>query len=295
MARSSIEEDDDRDDLLALARRHIGMVGRVFYAPSIPAEKEASARFAHDLHLPDDEPILVLHDGTVFGSAEEGFVVTRQRLCWKNPWESPREIVWSDLDPDLISREVGKVVVADREIALSGDLVLGVSRFLLAMAGVTPGMDLGPYRGMRRPIALPTKTLPGERLIALARGIVGDARNVFYAPAIPEAKLRRARAAHAAHLPSDEPVEVLYDDTYFGSAEEGLLLTSKRLCWKMLGEPGMHLPWGVIDTETISAHDSYLEVMGAELKLTAPGDLSGDVAMLLRKIVEEASADARGR
>ncbi|MEP7126795.1 MAG: hypothetical protein ABJE95_38045 [Byssovorax sp.] len=293
MARSNHEDDDDRDDLLALARRHIGMVVGVFYAPSIPAEKEASARVAHDLHLPDDEPILVLHDGTVFGSAEEGFVVTRRRLCWKNPWESSREIGWSELDPETISREVGKVMIAGRDLALSGDLVLGVSRFLLAMAGVTPGLDLGPYRGVRRPIALPTKTLPGERLIALARDFVGETRNVFYAPAIPEAKLRRARAAHSAHLPSDEPVDVLYDDTYFGSAEEGLLLTSKRVCWKMLGEPATQLPWGVIDAETISAHGSYLELMGAELKLTSPGDLSGAVAMLLRKIVEEASARAR--
>lgn len=286
---------DDRDDLVAIARRHIGMVVGVFYAPAIPPEKEATARFAHDLHLPDDEAILVLHDGTVFGSAEEGFLVTRERLCWKNPWERARQIAWRDLDPRAISREVGKVVLTGGDIALSGDLVLGVSRFLLAMTGVEPGMELGPYRGMRRPIALPKLTLSGERMIALARDIVGDTSKVFYAPSIPGMKLERARSAHAAHLPRGEPVAMLYDGTLFGSAEEGLLLTSKRLCWKMLGEPATQLPWGVIDGETISAHGRYLEVMGAELTLTAQSDFSEKAAVLLRRIVEEASAGARGR
>lgn len=292
---ASEEEPDDPDDLVALARRHIGMLGGVFYAPSIPPAKEATARVAHDLHLPDDEPVLVLHDGTVFGSAEEGFLVTRRRLCWKNPWERAREIAWSDLSPETISREVGKVVLKGGEIALSGDLVLGVSRFLLAMTGVTPGLALGPYRGMRRLIAPAPATLAGERVIALARDIVGHTANVFYAPTIPEAKLRRARAAHAAHLRDDEPAVMLYDGTYFGSAEEGLLLTSKRVCWKMPGEPAMQLPWGGIDADTISANGSYLELMGAELKLTERGGVSANAAVLLRRIIEEATAASRRR
>jgi hypothetical protein len=299
MARSSDDGEsddvDDRDDLVALARWHIGMGGRVFYAPSIPPEIEANARFAHDLHLPDGEAILVLHDGTVFGSAEEGFVITQERFCWKNPWESARQITWRELDREAIKRETGKVILKDGEIALSGEHVLGVSRFLLAMTGVTQGAVLGPYRGQKRSAALGTATLPEERVSALGRDLVGEVRNVFYAPSIPAAKLRRARAAHAAHLPGDEPVAMLYDDTYFGSAEEGLVLTSKRLCWKMYGEPATQLPWGVIDGETISSNGSYLEVMGAELKLTSWSDLSAKVAVLLRRIVEEASLSPRRR
>jgi hypothetical protein len=297
MARSSGEDDDDSDqnDLVALARWHIGMGGRVFYAPYIPPDKEATARFAHDLHLPDDEAILVLHDGTVFGSAEEGFVITQERICWKNPWERARQITWRELDRDAIKRDVGKVLLADGDIALSGEHVLGVSRFLLAMTGVTQGATLGPYRDLERPSTLTMATLPEERLIALARDIVGNAPNVFYAPAIPQTKLRRARAAHAAHLPDDEPVAILYDDTYFGSAEEGLLLTSKRLCWKTFAEPSTQLLGGVIDTETISASGPYLEVMGAELKLTTRSDLTANMAVLLRRIVEEAGTTARRR
>lgn len=293
MARSSTHE-SHRRDIVALARKHIGMGGRVFYAPSIPRDKEASARFAHDLHLPDEETILVLHDGTVFGSAEEGFLVTKQRICWKNPWEHARQIAWSELEPAAIKREVGKVILERGEIALSGELVLGVSRFLLAMTGATRGGDLGPYRDAQHHAITPEiVTLPGERIVTLGRTLVGEAPDLFYAPAIPRLKLQHARAAHAAHLLTGEPVAVLYDDTFFGSAEEGFLLTSERLCWKTLGEPATQLPWGVIDAETISASGSYVEIMGAEIKLTSRSELSGAVATLLRRITEEACARAR--
>jgi hypothetical protein len=297
MGRSSEQaREDDQRDVVVLARRHIGMGSRVFYAPSIPREIERSARFAHDLHLPDDEAILVVHDGTVFGSAEEGFVVTRQRLCWKNPWESPRQIAWRDVDPETITRDVGKVMIAGRDVALSGELVLGVSRFVLAMTGGERGSERGPYRDMKHQAdAIDAVTLPVERVITLARTIVGEVPRVFFAPAIPAAKLERARAAHAAHLGDDEPVAMLHDATFFGSAEEGLVLTSRRLCWKTLGEPATQLPWGGIDAETISASGSYLEVMGAELKLSSQGDLSSSMAVLLRRIVEEANALARGQ
>lgn len=292
--KSAEDEESEPHDLVAIARAHIGVGSNVFYAPSIPREKEDCARFAHDLHLPDDEAILVLHDGTVFGSAEEGFLVTRRRLCWKNPWEHARQIAWGDLDPEAITRDVGKVVLARGEIALSGELVLGVSRFLLAMTGKLRGGELGPYRGLgRQSASREAATLPDARVIALARSIVGKAPDVFYAPAIPASKLARARAAHAAHLPADEPVAVLYDDTFFGSAEEGFLLTGKRLCWKSLTDPPMQLPWGVIDADTISANGSYVEVMGGEIKLTSRSNLGVAVASLLRRAAEEAHAASR--
>jgi hypothetical protein len=292
MARSN-DEESARYDIVALARRHIGMGGRVFYAPLIPRDKEVSARFAHDLHLPDDEAILVLHDGTVFGSAEEGFLVTKQRLCWKNSWEHAKQVAWSDLDPSTIKRDVGKVLLQDSDIAVSGDLVLGVSRFLVAMTGVARGGDLGPYRGAALLATTPEiLTLPEERIVALARSLVGDVLDVFYAPRIPRSKLHHARRAHAAHLSKEEPVAVLYDDTIFGSAEEGFLLTSKRLCWKLLAEPAIQLPWGMIDSETISGSGSYVEVMGAEIKLSSRDDISANVATLLQRIIEEARVSA---
>ena len=178
------------------------------------------------------------------------------------------------------------------EIALSGELVLGVSRFLLAMtAKKMSSVELGPYRGVERRIApRDAARLSEERILALARGLLGAARDVFYAPTIPASKLAHARAAHAAHLPANEPVVVLYDDTFFGSAEEGFLLTSKRLCWKSLTGRATQLPWGVIEAETIAANGSYVEVMGGEIKLTSWNDLSGRVATLLRRIAGESRA-----
>jgi hypothetical protein len=162
------------------------------------------------------------------------------------------------------------------------------------MTGVTGGGDLGPYRDVEpHPITPDTVTLPGERIVTLGRSIVGDVPDVFYAPTIPRRKLQHARAAHAMHLLTGEPIAVLHDDTFFGSAKEGFLLTAKRLCWKTLLEPATQLPWSVIDAQSIFASGSYVVVMGAEIKLRSGSEISGAVASLLQQITEEAHAGAR--
>lgn len=85
--------------VLDLLRRHFTDVESAWLSPSIPAKKERTARRVHAAHLPPDEPILLLFDDTVFGSAEEGFVITARRLCWKNITEPPGMLEWARIDP----------------------------------------------------------------------------------------------------------------------------------------------------------------------------------------------------
>ena len=94
----------------------------------------------------------------------------------------------------------------------------------------------GPYR---RGADAPADTAEGHaaavaRLTARVRPYLGEVEDLFYHPAIPASKLQRARGMHAAHLPRREAVAVLYDDTLFGSAEEGFVLTPHFFCWKNL-------------------------------------------------------------
>jgi len=82
------------DEIVALALHHLGMRDGVHYAPDIPPAKEAAARAAHAAHLPESEPVLVLYDDTAFGSAKNGFVITAERICWKNLFFHPHQIPW---------------------------------------------------------------------------------------------------------------------------------------------------------------------------------------------------------
>jgi hypothetical protein len=274
-------------EIVALARRWLGQRGDVFYAPQVPSVKEMTARASHEAYLPDDEPVLVLYDGTVLGSAVNGFLVTPERLCWKNLLEHPRQIAWSEIDPEAIVPEAGRVAIAGGSIALSSDLAPRVARLLAEVASRSLGERGGPYR---RAVDVDTDGDPAAvtRLAKVARRQLGELEDLHYHPAIPPRKLLRARAAHAASLPAAEAVAVLYDDTVFGGAEEGFLMTAHRLCYKNLSTGPASLAWVDLDPEKISQSRNAVFVPGGALLFTAQGELAPLVAALLARLGREA-------
>jgi hypothetical protein len=288
MPRSS--KSDALHEIVNLGRGHLGMGNAVYYAPSIPPAKESGARAAHALHLPEGEPILILYDATLFGSAAEGFVVTPERLCWKNLLEHPRQIEWADLDPTSVLEKRGEVGVAGGSISLMGELIPGAARFFAEMAARGGLPETSPYRS-------PAGEHPssGEarstRLVALARRHLGEVEHVYYHPAIPPHKLRAARAVHAARIGPDEVVAALYDDTVFGSAEEGFFLTPARVYWKNLTGDAESAAWIDLPVEGISASGNIVYIGERALQLTARTELAVPVASLLTAIVAEARGD----
>src|SRR5262249_45535937 len=96
---------------------------------------------------------------------------------------------------------------------------------------------------------------------------------------------KKARAAHAAHLSPSEVVGVLYDDTAFGSAEEGVLLTTRRLCWKSLTHGPAHLEWHRIEPETISPSGNLVYIARPGLQFTPRAELCVPMAELLVALV----------
>jgi len=91
------------DTVLGLLREHFSDVDAVFVCPHVPPSKEHAARRAHVVHLPPRERILGLYDTSgVLDGGHEGFVVTAERLCWKNAGEPACALRWRDLDPDQL-------------------------------------------------------------------------------------------------------------------------------------------------------------------------------------------------
>jgi hypothetical protein len=116
---------------------------------------------------------------------------------------------------------------------------------------------------------------------------------MYYHPAIPSPKLRVAREVHAARLGADEMVAVLYDDTVFGSARDGFLITPRRLCWKNLLSTPESAEWETIAPESIVASGSTVHVLDATVQLAARADLAAPVASLFIAIAAEARGDRR--
>lgn len=108
-----------------LAYLHGSLAGIVSLAPEIAPHKEAAVRRMH-ADIADDEPILALFDDTIFGSAEYGFVVTPQRLAWRNLVGAADSIPWAALDADamyvsgnrLVFGATGKVIEVGEPLVL---------------------------------------------------------------------------------------------------------------------------------------------------------------------------------
>ncbi len=91
--------------ILDFLRRRLTGVDSTWIHPSIPEKKLANARKIHAPHLPAGETILALYDGTAFGSATEGFILTCRRVCFKNTMEGPQFKEWVHVEEEEIYTE----------------------------------------------------------------------------------------------------------------------------------------------------------------------------------------------
>jgi hypothetical protein len=85
-----------------------------------------------------------------------------------------------------------------------------------------------------------------------------DCGRVFVCPHIPPKKEQSARQAHAVHLPDRERILALYDATWFGSGDEGFIVTSRRLCWKNANESPCSIEWRDLDPDQLDADERRL-------------------------------------
>lgn len=126
---------------------------------------------------------------------------------------------------------------------------------------------LGAPRGTELArVTPPAPRFPFEReaLLAYLREAFGAAADLYFPP-LPARKERSVRALHGAFLEEgDEPL-LVYDDTVFGSAREGFVLSARGVCWKNLLERPEALRWQDLDPSTVGDLKSAVSVMAAKI------------------------------
>jgi hypothetical protein len=264
--------------IVALAREWLGELHGLCYAPDIPEPLERAARAVHADALPPNEQILLLYDDTLFGGAEDGFVLTPRRLCWKALGERPRSMAWSTLETHDVRCGESDVYVAAGKLPLTAwDSALAARLTeLLRMVVAASSLPQSAYREA----AARHGPLSEDAVIALARRHLGDARRMFLRPDIPARKELGARDVHADHLPPAEAILVLYDDTVWGSGRDGFVLTPIRLCWKDFLEHPSQVPWNRLGPESIKLCGKTIQVAGGTLTISPQYGRARDVAQL---------------
>ena len=118
---------------------------------------------------------------------------------------------------------------------------------------------------------------------------------------IPQAKLENAQIKYASMIGADETIIFLYDDTLGGSANEGFILTTKRLCSKNFGLDGnevyisniteLHVPkFGLVSSHIIVRTAAGNEF---EIHVTKPKAKAEVVFGTLNKTIELLKAQTR--
>lgn len=283
------------DVLARLAREHLSGLPEVHVAPDIAPRKLRGAREVHALALRPAEPIAVLYDSTLFGGAEDGFVATPARLCWKNHFDHPRSARWDELGRiGLAVRgknvEIGRGLLTAPLTDHAGEQVRA---FLEACCRRTVAGS-APYRDAARDRGPATFA---ELVVSAARRALGEHDWVHYTPSIPPKMIRTARVVHGKHLRSDEDILVLYDDTLLGSGSDGFVLTDRGVRWRNFLSSSRALAWIELDPERVAVDRDQLFVdadLGDESPRridlrTRPGT-ARRVARALREIARAARA-----
>lgn len=111
--------------VLHLLRQAFDNQESVFVCPHIPPTREMAARRAHAEHLPPRERILALYFRASSMMGGEEVVITKNRVCWKNPQEPARSVFWGDIEYDRLSSDLGSLWLDGSErIAISDDIAL---------------------------------------------------------------------------------------------------------------------------------------------------------------------------
>lgn len=271
------------EETLAAARRHLEPLDTldIRFSPEILPSKERNARQIHGGHLPPEEPLVVLHDSTLLGSGEDGFVLTARRFCWKNSFFNPQAIPWRSLDVQTLRQNRTDVMVLGSPVScLNGDLSLALLSLLGELAGEAQ---------RRMPPVASASASHAEGMIELIRRHLGVHDALFVAPAIPEKKERNVRKVYK--LDHDERVVALFDNTVFGSAEEGFVFTDRRFCWNENFEDPRSVPWGQLSLGQAvlqEPSDGSLKIQGASLFIvgTSRDVVARGLVSLLDAIIE---------
>ena len=253
----------------------------VFTAPDIPDSKLSAAlmSYAPDV-LPKD--VLVLVDNTVWGGAKEGLIVTRKKLYAKELWTTPISRTLRE-DSTLGFTDANELTVNGTQFIRLSQLDISalqkLAEAIQSMCDICAGGSISvnvPETKKSQSAASETATEPSSTKSRITKktllSLFADISDVhiFMAPDIPENKLSAALMSYAPDvLPKD--VLVLVDDTVWGGAKEGLIVTRKKLYAKAFLSSPVSQPLR-LDTKLEYSDTKELMVNGAHfVSLVLPG------------------------
>lgn len=289
--------------ILRLAQTKLQLSESLYYAPAIPPAKERGARASYGARIPADEPILVLYDATVFGGADDGFVITPARIGWKNVVLEPHAVPWEVFDASTVRVEGDAVKVMGDEIQLDAALPLQarLMDFLRAMGGAATASAATASAAPQRPAVgaledrdedeVDEATVQGwiDDTVAMAREHLRRRPTLHVFPNIPKDRWRLAFETYADDIEEDDTIVALYDPPG-GGADDGFVATPWGFFWRNRGEDPSAVWWEELSHDDVELEDGVLYIDGVEVRVSRQDQgLSDELYAFIEAMIDWAS------
>ncbi|TXH93045.1 MAG: hypothetical protein E6Q71_00025 [Pseudomonas sp.] len=223
----------------------------------MPAKQVSNAVGAYSVRVEPNE-VVALIDDTAFGSGKDGILICENRLVIRQVFASARAYDYDAIES--ISCEGRRLFINEHEAyKLVQPDKHGLAELFelmnqwISRRGVPTAQNREPRAAA--PASGKSNAAMGEFLYNLGRKVVSD--KVYVRPHIPAKKLQSALDAYGNGL-SPEDVIILVDDTAFGSAKDGILITGKSIYIKIFTESLRAYEWDAVESIDIEKRTIYI-------------------------------------
>lgn len=228
----------------------------IYIRPHIPAKQLSNAVGAYSVRVEPKE-VVVLIDDTAFGSGKDGILICESRLVIREMFSSARAYEYDAIDS--ISCEGRRLFINEREaykLSIPGKDELGAFFELMNQWISLRGASIqSREHRATAPASSKASAGMGEFLFEVGRKVISD--KVYVRPHIPAKKLQSAINAYGNGV-SPEDVIILVDDTAFGSAKDGILITDNSIYIKIFTESLRAYEWSAVESIDIEKKTIYI-------------------------------------
>lgn len=228
----------------------------IYIRPHIPAKQLSNAVGAYSVRVEPKE-VVVLIDDTAFGSGKDGILICENRLVIREMFSSARAYEYDAIES--ISCEGRRLYINEREaykLNIPGKDELGVFFELMNQwISLREASIQSQEHRATESASSNTSVGMGEFLFEVGRKVISD--KVYVRPHIPAKKLQSAISAYGNGV-APEDVIILVDDTAFGSAKDGILITDTSIYIKIFTEALRAYEWEAVESIDIEKRIIYI-------------------------------------
>ncbi len=227
-------------------------------------EKKIKNAIKSYANIDEDESIICCFDSTVFGSASDGFLMTDYGLYVHNLFGEAQELSWDELEFVSTRKNGGdeKVIInTDSSDIINIELYRDESEYVKNLL-----VEVAEYINNHEDLGNDVDDDDEEDDDDLSQYISTVHANfectaVYFLNANKKAneKIKKALAAYGGDAVNDFPI-CCYDNTLFGGADDGFILTDKRICVHNIGESGKSIEYKCVECVELTKNENGIVI-----------------------------------